>query len=427
MKARVLVFPANGINAIEIHDALSYNVNIELFGAASYDCHGPYVYKNYYGKLPMIYSENFIEEFNKLLNEWDIDYVFPTHDTAAMFFAENKLLIRSKIIVSDFETTRICRDKKKTMEVLTGCDFCPTVYSDFINFPCFIKPIDGQGGVGAKIIYSKEDIPNSFNYDKNIIMEYLPGLELSVDCLTNSNGELCVALPRERNRTMAGVSVASQCYTLTEEIRTIAEHINKLLKFYGLWYFQIKQDINGCFKVMEISVRCPGTACLSRAQGVNLPLLSVYVAQGRDITIIKNPYNVKVDRTLISRYKIDYIFDKIYIDYDDTIAWGDNVNPTMLTFLYQCKNKKKKLFLLTRHECDHEDSIYESLSKHCISETLFDRIITLPVNEEKSDYIDPANAIFIDNSFVERKKVHDKLNIPVFDNEGVEVLLDWRF
>ena len=280
MKTNVLIFPANGINAIEIHDALSYNVNVEVFGAASYNGHAPYVFKNYYGKLPMIDSDNFIEEFNKLLKKWNISFIFPTHDTAALFFAEMQSKILAKVIVSDVETARVCRDKRKTMDIFSAYDFCPTVYSDFIKFPCFIKPIDGQGGVGARVINDKDDIPCNFDYEKNIIMEYLPGLELTVDCLTNADRQLCAVLPRERYRTMSGVCVESQSFSLTEEIRDIARCINKVLHFYGMWYFQVKKGADGKFKVMEISVRCPGTACLARAQGLNLPLLSVYIAQG---------------------------------------------------------------------------------------------------------------------------------------------------
>jgi hypothetical protein len=36
------------------------------------------------------------------------------------------------------------------------------------------------------------------------------------------------------------------------------------------------------------------------------------------------------------------------------------------------------------------------------------------------------NAIFIDDSFAERKKVHDVLGIPVYDVDMVESLIDWR-
>ena len=95
-------------------------------------------------------------------------------------------------------------------------------------------------------------------------------------------------------------------------------------------------------------------------------------------------------------------------------------------FLYQCKNKKVKVHLISRHEEDHDDSIEESLRKHFISESLFDSIIKLTFSQKKADYINSKTSIFIDNSYAERKSVHDSLGIPVFDIEGIEVIEDWR-
>lgn len=46
-KVNVLVFPAGKNNSIELHNALSHNVNIEVFGTSSIERHGRYVFKNY--------------------------------------------------------------------------------------------------------------------------------------------------------------------------------------------------------------------------------------------------------------------------------------------------------------------------------------------------------------------------------------------
>ena len=116
-KIGVLVFPAGEINSVELHDALATCVNIELYGASSIDKHGEYVFKNYISGLPMISEENFFDEFNKIIEENNIDVVFPTHDTVADFFAENKDRIKANIIVADRWTAKVCRDKKKTYEV----------------------------------------------------------------------------------------------------------------------------------------------------------------------------------------------------------------------------------------------------------------------------------------------------------------------
>jgi hypothetical protein len=162
--------------------------------------------------------------------------------------------------------------------------------------------------------------------------------------------------------------------------------------------------------------------CLTRARGVNLPLLSVYTAMGYDIEIFFNPYNVEMDRTLIGRYIIDYDYDNVYLDFDDTITLNGKVNLNTVRFLYQCRNKQKKIILLTKHLFD----IHETLSKYAISNSLFDKVIKIKEDDDKINHINPDKAIFIDNAYEERTSVYKKYGIPVFDVDGIEFLLDWK-
>ena len=426
MKTNVLIFPAGETNSIELHDALSHNVNINIFGASSINRHGEYVFSHYYGSLPLISEEGFIDEFNKLLSLWDIDFIFPTHDSIALFLAERRNEINARVIVADVNTALICRDKKKIYDLFSDCDFCPYIYEKFDEFPVFIKPREGQGAQGASLVNKAEDIPCDILIDDYIISEYLPGEEITVDCLTDGDGKLCACLPRKRKRLLAGVCVAGETLNASQEIIHIGEIINCRLNFYGLWYFQLKMDVKGRFKLLEVSTRCAGTMCLSRARGVNLPLLSVYVAMGKKVNVFENTYNVSMDRALIARYKIDYSYDTVYIDYDDTIVNGDGICISVVSYLYQCRNQGKKIVLLTRHAADYEDSVRQSIEKHAISLNLFDEIVELGYNESKADYIIDDKSIFIDNAYAERKTVFERLSIPVFDVEGIEVLLDWR-
>ena len=57
---------------------------------------------------------------------------------------------------------------------------------------------------------------------------------------------------------------------------------------------------------------------------------------------------------------------------------------------------------------------------------MFTEIIHISLEDNKTNYIEPEKAIFVDNAYKERKLVHDKFNIPVFDVEGIEVLTNWR-
>lgn len=420
-KINVLIFPAGEINSIELHDALSTCVNIEVFGASSIDRHGEYVFKNYISGIPMITYDDFFEKFNLLLKEKNIDVIFPTHDTVAMFLTENKDKIKAKIIAANQETTAICRDKEKTYKVLKDFDFVPKTYNELTDFPVFIKPKEGQGAVGAKLLKSEKDIPN-IDLNDYVICEYLPGAEYTVDCLTDKNGDLCVISPRSRQRLLAGICIAGKTEALTSEIKNIAEKINETLSFEGLWWFQIKKDKNNKWKLLEISTRCAGTMCLTRAKGINLPLLSVYIAMGCDVEVDSNQMAITIDRTLISRYKIDYNYDTVYFDFDDTLIINGKVHLPAIRFLYQCQNLNKKVILITKHEKD----LNETLKEYLISKKLFYKILHLKQNENKEDYINPERAIFIDNAYQERNIISKTYNIPVFDVEGIEVLTDWR-
>ena len=74
----------------------------------------------------------------------------------------------------------------------------------------------------------------------------------------------------------------------------------------------------------------------------------------------------------------------------------------------------------------HEKEIYKSLENYCIDKNLFSEIIHIAPDDNKADYINPQGAVFIDNAYKERYNVHKKHNIPVFDVDGIEVLMDWR-
>lgn len=422
MSINVLIFPCEG-NSNELHDALSYCVNINVFGAASVARHGQYIYRNYDSTLPFITESDFIEKFNAYLESNRIDVILPQHDTVALFLAENADKIHAKVVQNNIRTNRICRSKILTYELFADCDFAPVRYKDLnqVVYPAFVKPDIGEGGHGAFLAEQKEHF-FAISFDDYLVTEYLPGKEYTVDCLTDKSGSLRYVSSRVRKRTMAGISVSGYTEMPSDEIMQIAQTINSRLSFEGLWYFQLKADGGGKLKLMEISVRCAGGMCLTRAKGINLPLLSVYIALGQEITVFDNGRNVEMDRALIGRYDIHVDYNCVYIDFDDTITLRGEVNPMAMFFLYQCKNKKKKVYLLTRHIYD----IKESLEKHAISEQLFDEIINIQERESKSDYIKRTDSIFIDNMFKERQDVKQKWGIPVFDADAFEFLLDWR-
>jgi hypothetical protein len=385
------------------------------------------VYENYIGNVPYIANEEFIDFLNKIISKYDIDIILPTHDDVVVKLAQNKNNINAIVATPDLDQALITRSKKKTYELFKGYTFCPRVYSSIPSnhfFPIFSKPDEGQGGKGTAVINSDHDfILNDTFLKNNVICEFLPGDEFTIDCFTDSKGKLKFVGPRKRERIFGGISVRSTTVKLTQELNNIAKVINNKMKMNGLWYFQVKKDSNEIFKLLEVSIRTAGTMNLYRCLGVNFPLLTIYNLLGYEVNIICNEYELMVDRALQNRYKAKLEFKIIYIDFDDTITKVGKVNPEVMMFLYNAKLHKKKIILITKHE----KNINKTLEDLAVHNGLFHKIIHLRANENKYEHIKTKkNTIFIDNSFHERYEVKNNLGIPVFDVDAIGSLINWK-
>ena len=277
---------------------------------------------------------------------------------------------------------------------------------------------------GCVVANSKSELLYYTSHNPTLmIIEYLPYEEYTIDCFTNKNGILQFAGMRQRKRIKSGISVNSITQEIPNEIVKIAEEINSKLKFQGVWFFQVKIDNAGKYKLLEIAPRIAGTMCLYRNQGINFALLSIYDKMGYDVKIFTNKVNIEVDRALTNRYLIDLNYDNIYIDFDDTIINKNVVNSYVMMFLYQSLNKNKKIFLITKHIRD----VKKTLELYKISSGIFNEIIQVNNNDEKYRYLNKTkNSIFIDDSFQERYKINKELNIPCYSVDMIESLIDWR-
>ena len=421
----ILVFPAGTEIAFEIHDALKNSKFVRLFGATSVPCHAEFVFQTCVTGLPFVDDPALIPALNRVIDAYGIDYVYPAHDSALLRFSEERDALHAKVVASARETVGICRSKTRTYRFLSGAPYLPAFYGspdEIPGYPVFIKPAVGQGSQGARIIRDRSHLEEALSEGQEYtICEYLPGEELTVDCFTDRHGSLLVVSPRSRERIRAGIAVRSRNLPLTEELQSIAEDINRRLSFNGAWFFQVKKNAAGQFRLLEIAPRIAGTMGLTRNLGINMPLLTLYNFWGIDVSLIPNREDLLLDRAFISRFQTDLSYSSVYVDFDDTLIVRGKVNAFLMMFLYQAFNQGKRLCLLTRHSTD----IFSDLEKACIPASLFSEIIRLDEAGAKTDYIAP-DSIFIDDSFSERKRVRDALGIPVFDLDMVESLIDWR-
>ena len=426
----VLIFPCGTEIGVEIYRSIAYCKEIELFGATSLEKDvGVAMFENYFAGLPFVNAPEFRETFNNLITSYQIDMVFPAHDAVCLALAQMRESIPCKILTSPYETCVICRNKKKTYEFFSGIVPVPKMYAsedEVDRYPVFVKPAVGEASRGAMRVNSPEELKNILKQDREyLILEYLPGAEYTVDCFTNFKGELLFIGARERIRTSGGISVYTRVVDRAVFL-PFAKKINEMLKLQGAWFFQMKRNEIGELVLMEIAPRVSGGMGLFRNRGVNLPLLTIYDALGIEVKIREYAdFPAEMCRSLynypMESFSGEFGYSEVYVDFDDTLMVKGRVNPMLVLFLVQCRNRGIPVHLLTRHR----GNILKEIQSLGIRD-LIDDIIHLGEQERKSSKIAGEKPILIDDSFSEREEVANTLGIPVFGVEMIESLIDWR-
>lgn len=421
-KVNVLVFPCGAENASEIHQALRYSVHVRLFGASSVEDHGRFRFVDYAGGLPHIQDPGFDEAFGALIRQLSIDLVFATHDTVASYLAERAPSMGFHLVNGHPRATAIARRKSTTYAHFADCQWAPHVYSRVSEVPAWpivVKPDCGQGGQGVGVARDADTAMSLMAcISEPLLVEHLPGVEITVDCFTDRRGRLVWVGPRTRERVRAGITMRSRLLDAEQDINAIAGTINERLPMRGPWFFQLKATASGAWKLLEISCRVAGAMVAQRARGINLPLMAVLDYLGHDLSALPNPGVSLIDRSIATRASLDFEYDAVSIDLDDTLIIDGHATPIVMAFLYQAVEAGKRLVLITRHAGD----IFHTLSQAKIDPALFDEVVHLVGGQSKAEYVSPTS-IFIDNHFPERLDVAKKRGVPVFDVDGLEFLV----
>jgi carbamoyl-phosphate synthase large subunit len=398
---------------------------IELYSAgAPVSNHAPYVFARHF-LLPMVGEPTWLGRLNALISREGIDFVYPAHDDVILALAQNHRQVRAKLVTSPLATCQICRFKSRTYRALRGLVPVPSVFSPkgVRSFPVFLKPDRGQGSQDVHRVTSQGELDLLVRAapDRYLVTEYLPGEEYTVDCFTDRRGRLRYVSGRRRIRVRNGIAVDTE----TVEDRRFQEYaraISRRMKLRGAWFFQAKRDRRGRLVLLEVAPRIAGSMAIDRVRGVNLPLLSLYDAAGLDVEFLTNRVKVRMDRALTDRFRHSLRFRRAYVDLDDTLVLRDRVNEDLVRLLYQFRNAGVHLTLVTRHGGDVRGTL-----RRFHLEGLFDSIRSVTREESKANVIDrPRGAIFIDDSFSERREVAHRVGIPTFDCSMLELLADER-
>lgn len=425
LKYRVLIFPAGTEIGLEIFASLKDCKEVELFAAGqNLPNHAQFLYDTYH-VIPNVQDISYVDSLNALIEEHDINFIYPAHDDAIVALARDRNQINATILAPSYETCVITRSKSRTYQYLSGIIPTPKLYTSIEKvhtYPVIVKPDQGQGSWGVVRAENLSELLHAIaTTDNGIICEYLPGEEYTIDCFSHRTQGLLFAGARVRTRMRNGIAVSTHTVHLPEAI-LYAEAISAHLQLHGAWFFQVKRATDGTLTLLEIAPRIAGSMSTHRMQGINFAWLTILEALGNTLNILHNPGTIVMDRALYSRYKHTFSYSKVYIDLDDTVLFNNQVHLGAIQLIYQSINQHKQIILLTRHKGD----LQETLSRHRLT-GLFDSIIHININQKKSEFITSSDAIFIDDSFAERLDVAQHCNIPTFDLHMINILLEGTY
>jgi carbamoyl-phosphate synthase large subunit len=280
---RVLITGAGGPAAVAALRALHlradlYAVDIDAYAVGLYLVAADHRALAHRGDDPQ-----FVDHLLDLVERWNIDVLIPTVDVELIPTARAIAAFSARgcaVMVPSVASLERTIDKYHLTEALAGHPSLPTTALIDAHFhpgtweslgqqwPAIVKPRLGSGGRGVMLVHGPDELAVERDATQ-ILQEFLPGHEISVDVLARRDGHVAAAVPRLRLKVDSGIAVAGETVHDHDAI-TIATTVVTSLGLAGPLNVQLKHSVNGQWKLLEINPRLPGSSPLTRAAGVDL-------------------------------------------------------------------------------------------------------------------------------------------------------------
>ena len=251
--------------------------------------------------IPEADNHSFIDRLNEIVEKYGVNLLLPTSGFDIYPYSEFKeqLLKRGAFpVVSDMDSLVTCKDKMLTYERLKSkfdLPFTTTDPTEISSFPVMAKPRYGKGSRDIMRLDNTDDIGYVTSKMKDLIFqEFLPGTEYTIDVLSDLDKKALLAVPRIRIQTKAGISTKGRIL----KNRKIEEECKQIANFIGIrgpCCIQMKEDVNGVMRLVEINPRMGGGTIFTTLAGANFPMMlidmdehnQVKVPEIREITVIR--------------------------------------------------------------------------------------------------------------------------------------------
>lgn len=288
--------------------AESLCVPLEIWGADMTDSAPALLYCDKTIKVCRISSPEYIPLLLEICEKENIDALVPTIDTDLLILSQNKekfATIGTKVIVSDEDKIKICRDKRYTADYFISVGLkSPIPVDDYLKYdrgyPAFIKPKDGSSSIFAYKVNNFEELEN---YAKQvpdyIIQPFIEGTEYTVDVFCDFSGNPIYITPRIRLAVRAGEVLKTE---ICNDENIISE-VKQLLRDYkpcGAITIQlIKQKETNDNYYIEINPRFGGGAPITMKAGADSAKALLSLLMGEALTYNEN---AAIDKAHYSRY-----------------------------------------------------------------------------------------------------------------------------
>ncbi len=376
------------------------NDKVMIYGADMSDSAPALAYCDKTEIVCRISDDNYIPLLLEICEREHIDALIPTIDTDLLILSEHKndfAKIGAKVLVSDPEFIKACRDKRNTAEFFVKCGLDtpnPTDDVDKYNdgYPCFIKPLDGSSSINAFRADSEEQLRGlAAKVPDYIIQPFVSGKEYTIDIFCGFDNKPVYITPRKRLAVRSGEVLKTQ---MLMDGQMIEESKKLLSQFKAVGEITVQLirgrkvgDTEDKDYYIEINPRYGGGAPLSIKAGAESPLavlklLQALKSQKKDANAIEDvsginpglPYDVAAEKNMD--------VESVYTRFDQSIC-VDNTAKEIHSLLELLNSSRRLLDGVEGLILDMDDTLYSEKQYvrsgyHKIAES---GLISAPIDE----------------------------------------------
>ena len=234
-------------------------------------------------------SEGFVEAVDAICSHDAIDVLISTVDVELPPLTARRGELTAVLAAPSAETIETALDKWRLVQRCSGSLPVPrtrvldvTAADDDWDFPVIVKPRRGAGSRGVRVVASRQELKAIGEDRDQIVQEFLPGAEYSVDVIADADGRVVAAVPRTRTRVDSGVSIAGRTVR-DERLEGTASAAARAIGLTGVANVQLRVAVDGTPSLLEINPRFPGALPLTIAAGVDMPSLVLDLALGKTL------------------------------------------------------------------------------------------------------------------------------------------------